>query len=66
MKFLMFRNLADDDTTSAEGPAESCRSEIVNVDVSVVGMINGTPTMTIPRLPGNDRALVQSKPSNLF
>ena len=58
MKFSMFQNLADDDTMSAEGPAERCRSKIVDVDVSVVGIINGTPMMAIQRLPGNDRALV--------
>ena len=57
----MVQDLADDSMTSAEGPVERIRSEVVNVDVSVVGMIDGVPTMTIRQLSGYDRALVQPK-----
>ena len=43
-------NLADDDTMLAEGPAEWCQSEVDDVDISVVGMIDGVPTTTRQRL----------------
>ena len=40
----MFRNFANDSTMSAEGlaegPAEICQSEIVDIGVIVVGMID--------------------------
>ena len=44
-----------------EDPVEKCWSEIVNIDVNVVGIINGIPAKTVQRLSGNDHALVQSK-----
>ena len=37
----MLWNLADDGATSVEGLAERYRSEIVDVDVTVVGMTYG-------------------------
>ena len=43
MMFLILWNIADDGTTSAEGLVERCRSESVDADVSVVGMIDGVP-----------------------
>ena len=37
----MLRNLANGSTTLAEEPAERCQSEIVDVVVSVIEMIDG-------------------------
>ena len=42
---MILWDLADADTTLAKGPAEWCQSEVVNVDVSVVGMIDRVLTM---------------------
>ena len=39
MKSSLLRSLADDGTTSVEGPAKRCRTEIVYVDVSFTGKI---------------------------
>ena len=75
MKSSMHRNLADDSTTLAEDSAERCQSEIVNVLVNIVGMINRVLAMTIQRWNSVDNdpttirqrpTLVQPKPSNLF
>ena len=41
MDSSMIWNLVDDSTASAEDLAEKCRSETVDVDVNVVGMIDG-------------------------
>ena len=40
MKSSMLWSLADEGTRSAEGVAKRCQPEIVDVGVSVVGMIN--------------------------
>ena len=40
----MLQDLANDGMTSAEGPAERYQTEIVDVDVSVVRMIDGDST----------------------
>ena len=47
MMFSTLWKLADDDKTSANGPVERSRSEIVNVGVNVVRMIDGVSLKTI-------------------
>ena len=37
---ILQRDVADNGTTLAEGPAERCRSEIADVGINVVVMIN--------------------------
>ena len=45
----MVQELVDDGMTSAEDPAERSRLEVVDVDISVVGMIDGVPTKRFQR-----------------
>ena len=54
MESSRLRSLADDSTRLAEDPAKRCRSEIVGIVVSVVGMIDGVLLMTIRRWKSDD------------